>query len=93
MQRPGFSDRIKPGDWANTCQSQSGFLGLIRRIIPEAAAGFVDLGVPADKGVADGRLRVRAMIGARPSRVPKAVYSNRARPQDVPLAGGSDRCG
>ena len=55
MSRPGFADRNKLRDWADTKQSQSDFPRLIRRLILETAAGLVELGMPAGEGVAAGK--------------------------------------
>lgn len=55
MSRPGFADRNKLRDWADTKQSQSDFPRLIRRLILETTPGLVELGMPAAEGVAVGK--------------------------------------
>ncbi|GIU85995.1 MAG: hypothetical protein KatS3mg009_0510 [Acidimicrobiia bacterium] len=55
MSRPGFADRNKLRDWADTTQSQSDFPRLIRRLILETTPGLVELGMPAAEGVAAGK--------------------------------------
>lgn len=55
MSRPGFADRSKLRDWADTKQSQSDFPRLIRRLILETTPGLVELGMPAAEGVAAGK--------------------------------------
>lgn len=55
MSRPGFADRNKLRDWADTKQSQSDFPRLLRRLILETTPGLVELGMPAGEGVAAGK--------------------------------------
>lgn len=55
MSRPGFADRNKLRDWADTKQSQSDFPRLIRRLVLETTPGLVELGMPAGEGVAAGK--------------------------------------
>lgn len=55
MARPGFADRNKLRDWADTRQAQSELPRLVRRLILETTPGLVELGMPAGEGVATGR--------------------------------------
>lgn len=55
MSRPGFADRNKLRDWADTKQSQSDLPRLIRRLVLETTPGLVELGMPAGEGVAAGK--------------------------------------
>jgi hypothetical protein len=53
--RPGLADRRRLAEWADARLSQSELPRLIRRLILETAPGVVELGIPADEGVAAGR--------------------------------------
>lgn len=54
MTRPGYVDRSKLQNWADTRLSQSEFPRLVRRLILETTPGLVELGMPAGDGVAAG---------------------------------------
>lgn len=54
MSRPGYIDRNKLQNWADTRSSQSEFPRLVRRLILETTPGLVELGMPAGDGVAAG---------------------------------------
>lgn len=54
MSRPGYVDRNKLQNWADTRASQSEFPRLVRRLILETTPGLVELGMPAGDGVAAG---------------------------------------
>lgn len=54
MTRPGYVDRNKLQNWADTRVSQSEFPRLVRRLILETTPGLLELGMPAGDGVAAG---------------------------------------
>jgi hypothetical protein len=55
VPRPGFADRNRLRDWANTRQAPAELPRLVRRLILETAPGVVELGMPAGEGVAAGK--------------------------------------
>lgn len=54
MQRPGYADRKKLADWADSIMAPSDFPRLVRRLILETTPGVVQLGMPAGEGVSSG---------------------------------------
>lgn len=54
MARPGFVDRKRLANWADTRQAQGELPRLVRRLILETSEGLVELGMPAGDGVAAG---------------------------------------
>lgn len=54
MTRPGYVDRSKLQNWADTRSAQSEFPRLVRRLVLETTPGLLELGMPAGEGVAAG---------------------------------------
>lgn len=54
MNRPGYATREQLKAWADSVQSQSQLPRLIRRLLLETTPGIIQLGMPADEGVASG---------------------------------------
>ncbi|MFM7536969.1 MAG: hypothetical protein ACKO91_14410 [Acidimicrobiales bacterium] len=54
MPRPGFADRNRLKNWADSVASRTEFPRLVRRLILESTPGVVQLGMPAGEGVSAG---------------------------------------
>lgn len=54
MPKPGFADRQKLAQWADTVAARTELPRLVRRLIQETTPGLAQLGMPAGEGVSSG---------------------------------------
>ena len=54
MVTPGFADRLKLAQWADSVSARVELPRLVRRLILETTPGVVQLGMPAGEGVSSG---------------------------------------